>query len=404
MRLSKNELYDFMFCLLILSIPYSNKAPNIILMALGVFFLADYKAIKSLSFSRLKTWPLMIFLTFLAYFLLMGAVTGVLADNKYGLFPLLVAIPILALKITDFNRLLWAFLLSAVVLSVPAIYNLLSFYFKVEQLSLGEGTFINDLLGMERPYLGFLCVISVFSALRLASEYPRYKVALLSIAVYIALFVFFISARISVLTILAMTALYFIFYIKMSSIKRIGLVSVMLLIPALIILSSSNLRMRFFIGEDWASSVKALKRYEPRLITWDCAHDIAIDHNFNPIVGLTSYSVLDDKLIECYGTKMENKHRANFFIERKLNTHNQYICYYLLTGIIGLGLILLFFASGLICYRQDFTKVAMLVAIMFFFVVENVMNRQMGNYYFILLLAFVSLHPKKQNPVAPPQA
>lgn len=396
MRFTKQDFFDGLFCLLILSIPYSLKAQNIILIAISLFFVADYKGMKRLDFSRLKKIPVMLFFLFLAYFFTMGVVTGNLADNKYGLFPVLVLIPVLALKISDFNKLLFAFMLSAFVLSVPAIYNLLSYYIRVNELNLGEGTFINDLLGMERPYLGFLCVISVFSALNLIKDYPRYKTALLSFVAYIVLFVFFISARISVLTILAMAALYFVFYLKMSNVKRIGLVTVMAIIPVVIIMSSSNLRMRFFIGEDWESSVKALKRYEPRLITWDCARDIATSEDFSPLVGLTSYNKLDEKLIACYGSKMENKHRANFFIERKLNTHNQYICYYLLTGVIGLVLVIAFFASSLVLYRKDFTKVSMIFAVMLFFVVENVMNRQIGNYYFILLLAFVNLYQKKQ--------
>ena len=43
---TKSSLYDYLFCLLILVIPFSLKIPNIVLIVLIVFFIIDFKKIK----------------------------------------------------------------------------------------------------------------------------------------------------------------------------------------------------------------------------------------------------------------------------------------------------------------------------------------------------------------------
>ncbi|MBN8105843.1 hypothetical protein, partial [Vibrio vulnificus] len=72
------------------------------------------------------------------------------------------------------------------------------------------------------------------------------------------------------------------------------------------------------------------------------------------------------------------------------NTHNQFVEYYLLSGIIGLSLFLsLFFNIGIVI-RRNFHSIALLVCLFNFCLVENLMDRQLGA-YLIGLTLFLAL-------------
>jgi O-antigen ligase len=93
-------------------------------------------------------------------------------------------------------------------------------------------------------------------------------------------------------------------------------------------------------------------------------------------------------MTRCYDKTITNRHRANFFVKSTLNTHNQFLNIYLTSGLMGLVLVFMFFISFLIQVKKHFLSVALVVAVFLFFCVENVLHRQLGAYYFGLLLAF----------------
>ena len=390
------DLYDYLFCLLILSLPYSLKLPNVVLILLGLFFIGDYKKCKQLDFSKLKTKSFLILFLLVLYEIIKGITTSTLSENKYTLLLPVVLLPFLALKIKNIYRILFAIVIIGFLTSAKALYGIAGNYINNGELLPFEGG-INQVLGMERPYLGFLSIVSIISSLKLAERFRKYRFLFIVYSLYMCLSIFLISARISAITLLVLIGIYSVFYINIPIKKKIVFFILGTLLALLMIISNKNLRERLFITNTIEQSLAKLNRHEPRVIIWPCAFKIANSTRFNPIFGLSSEKKVDSLLANCYDEKLENKNRAAFFIESKLNTHCQFIGIYISSGVIGLVLLLCFFISQFTGYIRDFKAIALLTALFLFFVVENVLHRQLGIYFFALVISIINIHPFVNN-------
>ena len=386
----KNALYDYLFCLLIVVTPLSLKAPNIVLVALAIFFITDLKQIKELDFRKLIK-PQYIVIGFLVlYWISKGLITGTINENKYGLLLPIILIPLLILKVQDFHKLLFAIIICGSIIATRAFYGIVSNYLSFGEFLPFEGKSINQILKMERPYLGFFLLISAIIAVYLAFKFSKHKFTLCFYSLYVITIVFLISARMALVTLGFILCMYFIFYLKIGFRKRLRYVLLFVFTLGIFISLNRNVQDRFFITANFQQSVKNFKRYEPRFFIWPCSFSIAKSANFNSMFGLASEKRLDELLDECYLNKMENKHRANFFVETDLNTHNQFVGTYLTSGIIGVLLLAAFFIIQLYSGRKNYYKTAIITAVLLFFIVENVLYRQVGAYFFVLLVVLVN--------------
>lgn len=389
----KFNFYDYLFCLLIIILPYSIKFPNILIVILSLFLIFDFKEYSKIDFKILKKTTLITLYILILYWLSKGFLTNTISENKYSLYILILIVPILFLKIRNSDRVLFAIVISVFILSLRSIYGLVMNYTANNELLPFEGDIVNTILGMERPYLGFFSVIGIIISIELSLKHTKYKYILLAYSVYIGLFISVISARISVLTVLFLIVLYLVFYIKMSFKKKAMLFLVLGLSIFIVILSNRNLRERLFITNNYEESFTKIKLHEPRVIIWGCANEIMNSPNFNHILGLESEKELQNLYAVCYDKKLENKHRANFFITSKLNSHNQFIGTYLTSGVIGLFLMLIFFISQIIISRTNFIKTFLIIALFLFFMVEVVLLRQLGAYFFIIVICIINICP-----------
>jgi O-antigen ligase len=393
----KSNSYDYLFCLLILILPYSLKLPNIIIISLSLFFISDYREYDKIDFKILKNKSFAFLGLLVFYFFCKGLITNTLAENNCALLVPIILVPILFLKIKNSVRILFAIIISVFILSVRAIYGLSSYYMVNHELLPFEGDIINVILGGERPYLGFFSVIGIIAAIELAFKFEKYKYLLFAYSFFIFIFIFLISARISVLTILFLIGLYLAFYIKISFKKKILFFLMLSMTLSIGIISNKNLRERLFITSSINESINQYKLHEPRVIIWGCAYEIASSPEFNFIFGLKSEKELDALYAVCYDGKLSNKDRASFFIRTKLNSHNQFIGSYLTSGIIGFILLLSFFISLIITHRKSYLKISMITALFFFFMVEIVLRRQLGVYFFILVVSIINCYPLSFN-------
>jgi O-antigen ligase len=396
-NLRKINFFDVFFVLLILSVPYSLKVPNALLVILTSFLILDYKKHADINIWLLKKKAFYVLFVLVFYWLLKAIITSSIKDTNYTLLLPVVILPVLFIKVKNKELFLWANVILVFLLSLRAIFGLLTYYIENKQFLPFEGEIINDILGMERPYLGFISVIGFISSLYLAMKYNKLKKLFIFYSIYIAAFIFLISARISAVTILFLIVIYLLFYIKkIDRNKALFVVIVITTIFSFVVLNK-NLRERFFITSDIKSSVAKLSRHEPRMIIWSCAYDIATAPDFNPIFGLNSEKELEQRYIRCYDEKITNRNRADYFISTKINSHNQFIDVFLFSGIIGLGLFFYFFIVQIFSQRRNYFKIAMLISLILFLAVENVLRRQMGIYCFILIITFINIVPLNFN-------
>lgn len=391
-RFSSISFYDLLVGILILILPFSTKAPNIILGILMVFFLIQIKDTKRISFKFFLASPFIFLMIFIIYSLVKGILIGDLSDNKFSLLPLLIIIPLLFTKVRNFSVVLFSVVLSTMISAIWASFQLAQYYIHTQSLDLFEGGQINDLLGMERPYLAFFCTCGIISALVLIRSFQTLKYYLLAYIIFIIFFIAIVSARASVGTIVLLGVLYLLFYFKVSVGKKILFVSGIIAIVVGSLAFNQNLKERFFVGKDISETLQKVKEHEPRVIIWNCVALITESSDFNKIIGFENATIVDVELANCYDATMENKHRADFFKTSQYNTHNQFLGLYMGEGIIGVMLLIFFFIGAILRDYRNFYKIAIVIALLLFFVVENVIQRQLGMYFFAICLSVITLY------------
>ncbi|WP_141672815.1 O-antigen ligase family protein [Flavobacterium crassostreae] len=387
----KKHLFDLLFVFLIMLLFFSLKAPNIILISLIIILILDFQNFKKIEFKLLKIKPFFILAILFIYWILKAIITHSILDSNYSLLLPIVIIPILFLKVENKNWLQYGILWMVLFLSVRAYIGLIGYYIQNKNFLPFEGEIINEILGMERPYLGFISVIAIIIALQVSTSIKKYKIVLIGYAIYISIFVVIISARISVLTVLCISFLFFLFYSKVSNNKKVVFFLCSLFFMLSFMMLNKNLRERFFITSNYEKSIEKLNRHEPRMIIWNCSYRIMKSEDFDLFFGLNSTKELEQRYLNCYDQTMTNRNRANYFISTNKNSHNQFIAVFLTSGILGLFIFCYFFGHQFYIYRRDFFKIAMLVATLMFFVVENVLMRQTGVYLFALIISLINI-------------
>lgn len=398
MILQKNadRLYDYLFCLFILVLPYSFKFPNILLIVIAAFFLLDIKRSKKVRFDVLKNPSLLILATLCVYWIAKGIVTQSISETKYSLLLSVFLIPVLFLKITNVNRILIAISISGFLVTARATYALASYFITYHQMLPFEGETINNVLHMERPYLGYFAVFTLIVTFHLSTVLKKYRYLLWVHCLYLTVFILLISARISTITVFILIALYLLVYSRMKTKYKVYTVAGSMLLLSGIVMLNKNLQDRLFILNNFEASFAQFKLYEPRVIIWPCAYTIASEDTFNSLTGLASEEVLNQKLAVCYDHTILNKHRANFYITAQLNTHNQFIGSYMTSGLIGFLFLAGFFVIQIWQGRKFFFKTAIIVSLLLFLMVENVFYRQLGMYLFVLAISLITIKSKSE--------
>jgi O-antigen ligase len=375
----KKNIYDILFVLLLISFPFSKAAPNIILGILAVFFLID-KPFQSLK-SVFKT-PFLALLLCFVYLILDTSFQGnAVLDFKYfKTLAIFIVVPLLYQKVTQKKWIFIAIISSAFLAFLFSCFKILKFYIDNHGFSFSNGPFVNEILVFERPYLGFLINLGICCALYLAKKYARYKIPLYTGVMIMVFFIFFIAARMSFLSLMIFAFVYFIFYTPLHWLKKTGIISCTLLVFVVLIFSISSIRERFYLEKDFNETIKSVSDYEPRLIIWPCAYEISKNDDFNAIYGLGSATLLEKKLVGCYNQKIPVSSKKDWFLQSAFNTHNQFIDFYMMGGIIALVLFLLFLSLTARKIYQDPFLFSIFFLTGCFFFVENVFHRQLGCY------------------------
>jgi O-antigen ligase len=106
---------------------------------------------------------------------------------------------------------------------------------------------------------------------------------------------------------------------------------------------------------------------------------------WNNLVG-SGFKNTNLKLAACYHERIKDDKTKAWFASQHPNTHNQFLDFYLSSGLLGL----LFFVGVLLflCrqHRNQFFPVASLITIVLFGFTENFLHRQIGAYFFGFVL------------------
>lgn len=391
MKIVIKNIYPYLFFLFCFVIPidkYATAVPNIVLMAL----LASFPfVVKKSDFKKLLKREIFIFLTLVVFiFINMLLFQDIENDIKIvqkifsSLLLLVLFIPLE--KTENLNKTI---VLSVLVCMGISLFNLYEFYSGSGEFTFADGATINEVLVIDRLYLGFLCVISVIASIGLLGN--KYKILYMANVILCILFTLLISSRIAIILLLLLTVLL-ILYSKQKK-QYIIFFACVLAITIAAFKYNKNLGERFFYTQSSMSKksyVELFLAWEPRVVIWECNYKILMKET--PILIGNGFYTTKDKLVSCYDGLINKEDKRNYFIAERFNPHNQYFDFLLSYGIIALLLFLAIFITIFIRHRKSYYKMALILTIMAFAFIESFFQRQIGAYLFAIIFMLI-LYP-----------
>lgn len=398
-NLIREKGFEYLIYALLISLFFSKAIPNIILAVLSVWTIIDFKKdqILKTKFNFSSQIILLILLVFLTVKSTFFATISYDFKVYKGLF-LLFWLAVIFKKIKDFNTLKLVILSSINAAILCSVFLITLFFIKHHILPFSNTAEVNELLLLERPYIGFIAVLGLLLAVERAITVVKYKYLWAINALLLFLFILLISARISIITLFLLVGIYLIFYAKISWVKKGAFLVSFVLLFGIIVLTNKNISERFFIKSNLEESLKVASDYEPRIVIWNCAYAMTQKSDYNSVIGFDGYQTISNNFLDCYSSTIENPSKKEYFLTENFNSHNQFIDFYLIGGLIGVLLFFTFFIKLIIEVKTNFFQMAIVISFLLFFCVENIFYRQFGCYLFgIFILILLQRKLNEEN-------
>lgn len=383
--------YFFLFFCFVLPLDkYATAVPNIVLIGLLVMF--PFAASRS-DFKKLFRREILIFAALLAYVTLDALIfhdfeRDQVILKKIGAALLLIVLFIPLKKTENLKKTIIA---SVVICIAICLYNLYFFYMQEGEFNFASGNAINEVLIIDRLYLGFLCVMSIiFSVGLIGEKYNEYNKWYFANIVLNIGFVLLISSRIAIILLLILFFLK-IFYARNKKIYAFFFLGIIGLIVLAFTLNK-NLNERFFYSQSnkQKSYIELFQEWEPRVVIWECNYGIMQNERYL-LKGLGFYKT-KDLLVDCYSDVIEKEKRRAYFMNRRFNPHNQYIDMLLSAGIVAALLFLWLFITLLLRNRKSYFRISLIISLAAFAFIESFFHRQLGAYIFAVILLLILFH------------
>jgi O-antigen ligase len=125
--------------------------------------------------------------------------------------------------------------------------------------------------------------------------------------------------------------------------------------------------------------------HEPRFLIWKYSYEAL--QSTNLFLG-NGFNRTEEKLVSSYKKIPQLKKRA-WFINKRFNTHNQYIDIALSQGFIGLSLFLIFLFQLFVIAKKSHSDLLLLLSALIYMLVYNNFHRVIGVYIFSLIFIFI---------------
>jgi len=396
--LIKEKGFEFLIYGFILFLFFSKGIPNIFLGVLLIWIIIDLKKIKKpkLSFFFSSTFILVGLLFFLS---IKAIIFGTINENFkiYKGLILCFLIAFIFKNIKDVKKIKTVILLGITASVITSLFLIVIYFLEHHSLPFSNTAEVNELLILERPYIGFIAILGIVLATEKFVNNENLKKLWLLNAIMNLLFILLISARISIITLFLLAVIYLLFYTKISWYKKGASLISFIVLFGIIIVTSKNISERFFIKNSLEESLKVASDYEPRIVIWNCASNMCKNTNFNVLLGFEGYKIIEQNFVNCYAVTIENQSKKEYFLEEKFNSHNQFIDFYLVGGLIALILFLGFFIKLFFEIRNNFFQTGIVITFLLFFCVENIFYRQLGCYLFGIFILFLANRKQEIN-------
>lgn len=380
--------YDGLFGLFVVFVVCDFMIANLVMLALAPLFLFRLKEYKSEILEKIKQPAFVVFFTFVFYAYLRLVIIGSFDEKIFRLLILPLLVMLLSFQIKEWNYSYLGFIGAAFVMSLWGLFNIVHRYMYDGIYDMTSGSIINELLIVQRPFLGFILVTACLLSIHFSNLLIKYRFIFYFLAVFFASYIVIISARMAFLSIVFIGVLYLLFYSKVGVFKKLISTAVFVSGFGLLVFLTPSLSNRFVLNERFETIQNQLKDYEPRVTIWECGFGIISKADFNVLFGIGSQEEIVEAMVACYAGIQDNLSRRDYFIAERFHLHNQFLDTYAMFGLIGLVLFISYFALIFLKNKSSFIPTAILVSILSFCMVDLVFYFQIGIYLFAILSVF----------------
>ena len=389
MKVTLDNIYTVLFSVLCFSLAFIGDRfyaiPNGINISLVLIF--PFLVNKQKFINHIVKKPIIWFAVFLSFILAKSVFLGHFLED-ISVIKKLSQVLLLLILSCGIKPKSTKTLKSGVVLGtfIAVIYSLIKIGIIVIQtttFNFAKGPIINETLPVQRLYLGLLCTISLILVLERFIK-NRQKINLF-LAILFTLFVFLIAARIAIISVL-IVIIYYVFIMIKAKYKYIVLLLI-ISTTSMVVILNNNLSKRILHLDDTfrESYVDKIAMHEPRFLIWKYSYEALQSTNF--FLG-NGFNRTEEKLVSSYKKIPQLKKRA-WFINKRFNTHNQYIDIALSQGFVGLSLFLIFLFQLFVIAKKSHSDFLLLLSALIYMLVYNNFHRVIGVYIFSLIFIFI---------------
>jgi O-antigen ligase len=385
MRILLASIYPYTFFLLYLLIPfdeYIRALPNILL---GIIVIVFPFIVTKNDFKKLGKIPVLLFLAFFAFLVLNSLFFGRIEEDFYVLKKILIAVGLVVLYIpvTDFEKIDKAIIFSSLAAMLFSIVNV----FLLNDISSFEFKNPIDILLIDRLYLGLLTVLSILVSYKALKPgfHPNNQFYVANIFLNIV-FIFLMGSRVAIVILLSILLLRQ-FYGPQKKLRLLITAGLIVIVSVVTFASSNNFVKKYILETEITGDARFDKKplhWDFRILVWDCGCDLAAAEWSN-FLG-SGFKTTKLKLAACYNERIKDDKTRAWFASQSPNTHNQFLDFYLSSGLVGIlffvGIMLFLFKQ----HRNQFFPIASLLTMVLFGLVENFLYRQVGAYFFGFVL------------------
>lgn len=241
-------VYDYLFGILILVMPFGNALSNISIIILVLLFGLRFQ--KSMIITWFKS-PLFIIAVLVFYLVLQAFINKSFSDdlNYYSRYGYLILVPILVFGINNTQIVKIAAICSVNLIIIISLVNIFIFYDKFGFFPFADSWATNAVLVLERPYTGIYCLISIVLSLEQLLHNKKFKAFFVASLLISVLFIFFISIRISIISFVLISIIYSFFYFKRNIKHKVFMIISLVALLTTFLFLNPNITKRFFFRE-----------------------------------------------------------------------------------------------------------------------------------------------------------
>jgi O-antigen ligase len=389
MKVTLDNIYTVLFSVLCFSLAFIGDRfyaiPNGINISLVLIF--PFLVNKQKFINHIVKKPIVWFAIFLSFVLVKSVLLGHFLEDISVIKKLSQALLLLilscGLKPKSTETLKSGIVLGTFIAVIYSIIKIGIIVIQTTTFNFAKGPIINETLPVQRLYLGLLCTISL--VLVIEKFFKNRQKLNLFLAVLFTLFVFLIAARIAIISVL-IVIIYYVFIMIKAKYKYIVLLLI-ISTTSMVVLLNNNLSKRILHLDDTfrESYVDKIAMHEPRFLIWKYSYEAL--QSTNLFLG-NGFNRTEEKLVSSY-KKIPQLKKSAWFINKRFNTHNQYLDIALSQGFIGLSLFLIFLFQLFVIAKKSHSDFLLLLSALIYMLVYNNFHRVIGVYIFSLIFIFI---------------